>query len=90
MARKHPHRPVTPSDIVQILGPIDDSVIAQIIGAQATAEEVEQAQAWLSTRDYFRRVAHEAAHGRIAKVYRILDADRRSRQTEPPRRGARH
>ncbi len=88
MARKHPHRPATPSDIVQILGPIDDGVIAQIVGAQATAEEVEQAQAWLSTRDYFRRVAHDSAHGRIAKVYRILDAERPSRQSEPTRCGA--
>jgi hypothetical protein len=87
MVRKHPHRPVTPSDIVQILGPIDDSVIAQIIGAQATAEEVEQAQAWLSTRDYFRRTAHDAAHGGIAKVYQILDADRRARRSEPTYRG---
>ena len=42
MAKKHPHRPSTPSDIVQILGPIDDRVIAQIVGVQATAEEVDE------------------------------------------------
>ena len=30
--------PVTPSDIVQTLGPIDDSVIAQIIRAQTTTQ----------------------------------------------------
>jgi len=87
MARRHPHRPATPSEIAQILGPIGDGVIAQIMSVQATPEEVEQAEAWLSTRDYFRRVAHDSAHGKIAKVYHILDADRRSRQSEPVRRG---
>jgi hypothetical protein len=76
MARKHPHRPVTASDIVQVAGPIDDSVIAQIIAVGATAEEVKEAHAWLSTRDYFRRLAHDAAHGRIARVYHLLDAQR--------------
>lgn len=76
MARKHPHPPATASDIVQIVGPIDDSVIAQIIATRATAEDVEEANGWLSTRGYFRRIAHDAAHGRIARVYHLLDAER--------------
>jgi hypothetical protein len=76
MGRKHPHHPATASDIVQIVGPIDDSVIVQIIAVKATAEEVKEAYAWLSTRDYFRRVAHDTAHGRIARVYHLLDAER--------------
>ncbi len=83
MARRHPHRPATPSEIVGILGPIGDSVIAQIVSVQPTPEEVAQAEAWLSTRDYFRRIAHDSAHGKIAKVYHILDADRRSMRSKP-------
>jgi hypothetical protein len=82
MTRKHPHHPVTAGDIVRIVGPIGDSVIAQIIATGATAEEVTQANAWLSTRDYFRRVAHDVAHSRIARVYHLLDAER-----QHPKRG---
>ncbi len=80
MSRKHPHRIATASDIVQIVGPIDDSVIAQIIATGATAEEVKEAHAWLSTRDDFRRIAHEAAESRIGRVYRLLVAQRQPKQ----------
>ena len=45
MSRKHPHRPATASDIVETFGPIDDSVITQIIATGATAEEVREAHA---------------------------------------------
>ncbi len=76
MARKHPHHAATASDIVQIVGPVDDGVIAQIIATGATAEDVKEAHAWLSTQDYFRRIAHDSAHGRIARVYHLLDAER--------------
>ncbi len=76
MTRKHRHRPATASDIVQIVGPIDDRVIAQIIAAGATVGDVTEANAWLNTRDYFRRAAHDTAHGRIAHIYHLLDAER--------------
>lgn len=82
MPRKHPHRPATAGDIVQIVGPIDDDVVAQIIATGATAEDVTQANAWLSTRDYFRRTAHEVAHGRIARVYHLLDAKRQQQRQD--------
>jgi hypothetical protein len=77
MPRKHPHPPATAAEIVQILGSVDDRMITQIIATGATAEEVREANTWLSTRDYFRRLAHDSAHGRIARVYHLLDAERR-------------
>jgi hypothetical protein len=80
MTRKHPHHPATAGDIVAIFGPVDDSLIAEISATGATADEVREANAWLSTRDYFRRVAHDSAHGRIAQVYHLLDAQRRLAQ----------
>jgi hypothetical protein len=80
MPRKHPHRPATGSDVVQILGPLDDGMIAQILATGATSEEITEARAWLSTRDYFRRLAHDSAHGRIARVYHFLDVERREGQ----------
>jgi hypothetical protein len=78
MTRKHPHHPATAGDIVAIVGPIDDSVIARIVAIGATVEEVREANAWLSTRDYFRRKAHDSAHGRIAETYQLLDAERQA------------
>jgi hypothetical protein len=76
MSKKHAHQPATASDVVQIVGPIDDKVIARVIATGATAEEVTEAHTWLSSQDYFRRAAHDAAQGRIARVYHLLDAER--------------
>ena len=78
-----PHQPATAGDIVQIVGPIDDRVIAEIIATGATVSDVTEACAWLSTRDHFRRAAHDSAHGRIARVYHVLDAERQ--QLKSPR-----
>lgn len=77
MGRSKAHRSVTATEVVQIVGPIDDHIIADIIATKATAAEVAEAYTWLSTRDYFLRAVHELAHGRVARVYNILDAERR-------------
>ncbi len=77
MTRSGAHRPATASEVVQIIGPIDDHIIADIMATGATAAEVTEAYSWLSSRDYFHRKVHELAHGRVAQVYRILDAERR-------------
>ncbi len=77
MTRSKDHRAVTASEVVQIVGPIDDHIIADVIATGATAAEVVEAYSWLSSRDYFHRTVHELAHGRVAQVYRILDAERR-------------
>ena len=75
MKRSTGHRPVTASETVQIVGPIDDSIIAKIIATSANAAEVAEACSWLAEHDYFHRAVHDAAQGRTAQVYRILAAE---------------
>lgn len=80
MSKKRAHRPATASDVVPIIGPIDDKVTARVIATGATPEEVAEAYAWLSSRDYLRRAAHDTAHGRLASLYHLLDAERQHPQ----------
>jgi hypothetical protein len=72
------HRPADASEVVEIVGPMDDSVVDKIIATRANPAEVAEAYGWLSARDYFHRAAHDAAQGRVAQVYQILAAERRS------------
>ncbi len=68
-------RPVTGSEIREILGPLDDAVVVAILGIGATRAEVMEAYAWLSADDQIRRERHSTIHGKAAVVWRILEAE---------------
>jgi hypothetical protein len=68
-------RAATASEIRDIVGALEDSVIASIVALRPTPEEVLEAQAWLSSDDYLHRKLHHSLHGRAAKVFDILEAE---------------
>ncbi len=68
-------QPATGSEVREILGPLDDAVIAAILGLGATRNEVLEAYAWLSADDQIRRERHSTIHGRAAQVCRLLEAE---------------
>ncbi len=63
------------SEIRDIVGALDDSVIASIVALGATREEILEAQAWLTSDDYLHRELHHSLHGRAAQVFDILEAE---------------
>lgn len=75
MVKSVMQRPATASEIVEIMGRLDDAVIAAILKTEATRDEVLEAYAWLSADDYLHRERHRTIHGRTAAVYRILEAE---------------
>jgi hypothetical protein len=66
-------RAATGSEIREILGAIDDGVIAGIAALGATREDILEAKAWLASDDDMHRL-HHALHGRVALVFEILEA----------------
>lgn len=75
MANSRTDEPATGSEVREILGPLDDAVIAAILGVGATRNEVMEAYGWLSADDQIRRERHSTIHGKAAEVWRILEAE---------------
>jgi hypothetical protein len=68
-------KPAAASDVREIVGALDDSLIASIVAIGATREEIQEAQAWLASDDYLHRELHHSLHGRAAAVFDILEAE---------------
>jgi hypothetical protein len=64
----------TASEVRDIVGGLDDGVIASIAALGATCEEIAEAQAWLTSDDYLHRELHHTLSGRAAQVFDILEA----------------
>lgn len=65
---------ISASEIREIVGDLDDTVIAGIAVLGVTREEVLEAQAWLCSDDYLHRVLHRMPRGLAAQVVEILEA----------------
>ncbi|HUZ75144.1 MAG TPA: hypothetical protein VMU87_19330 [Stellaceae bacterium] len=75
MAKPAVDQPATGHEIVEILGPLDDAVLAAILRTDATRNEVMEAYVWLSADDQLRRERHSTIRGKAAEVCRILEAE---------------
>lgn len=71
----HRERAATASEIRDIVGPLEDNVVASIVALGATRDEVLEAQAWLASDDYLHRELRHALQGRAAQVFEILEAE---------------
>jgi hypothetical protein len=68
-------RQATSAEIIDIVGPLDDAVLAEIIATGATAAEVLEALTWHSADD---QIATETEHGprsTVLRVYEILQRE---------------
>jgi hypothetical protein len=63
---------VTREDITRAIGIADDVTIAQIIGTEATVEELAEAQAWLANDEPLLNAGRPLAHGRVRQLVDIL------------------
>ncbi|HEX7684918.1 MAG TPA: hypothetical protein VF446_15515 [Trinickia sp.] len=65
----------TASDVLGIVGPLEDEVIAQIVGVGATSAEVLDAYTrYRSDQLQEKRLDYEL-HGKAARVFEILQAE---------------
>jgi hypothetical protein len=65
---------LTRKDIIATLGPLDDSVVAEILATGATPEELAQARAWLANDEALINSGKPLPTGRTADIIDILAA----------------
>ena len=71
---------VTPKD-----GPVDDLVVAEIIGMGATADELAEASAWIANDEAMMNMGQPLAKGRVSRLLEILAAAKEAEEQEPSR-----
>jgi hypothetical protein len=64
--------PLTPSDIRNLLGDVDDIVIAEVLNLGATADELAEARAWIANNEPLMNSGKPLASGRIGQLVDIL------------------
>jgi hypothetical protein len=62
-------------EVIEIVGPLDDFRVAEIIGTGATAAELTEAFSWLSVDGDLAAELHRSLSGTVARLYDILTAD---------------
>jgi hypothetical protein len=68
-------RAATAGEIVEIVGPLDDSVVMRIIDTGATAAEVLETFTWLSADDQIGTDLEHGPRGTVMRVYEILQME---------------
>ena len=63
---------LTRDDVKKAVGAVDDVTIAQIIGINATADELAEAQAWIVNDDPLLNAGRPLATGRVRELVDIL------------------
>jgi hypothetical protein len=75
-------------EVITILGPVDDLVLAQIIGMGATAHELAEARAWTANDEPLVNAGRPLAEGRVVRLIdliRELEKDEEELATHGPR-----
>ena len=68
-------RAASSAEIIQMLGPTDDSVVMRIVETGATAAEVLEAFTWLNADDQIGTELERGPRGHVTRVYEILKMD---------------
>jgi hypothetical protein len=66
---------ITSKDIVAVLGPVDETLMAQIIATGATQSELAEAFAWTSNDEAMIGEGRSLPAGKVAAVIELLEAD---------------
>lgn len=72
MPQRDSLKPATASEVVGIVGQLDDVVITSITATGATAAEVLEAFTWLTADDDLGTELERTRTGRVGQVYSIL------------------
>ncbi len=65
-------RPATASEIIEIVGHLDDGVVARILATGASPAEMLEAFTWAHADDQLGTELQHGRHGAVGAVYEIL------------------
>ncbi|ANT51130.1 hypothetical protein [Mesorhizobium amorphae] len=64
---------MTRNDIISVLGPVDEAVIADIALTGASLEELREAFAWIGADEALVNEGHPLPDARVARLIEILE-----------------
>lgn len=67
--------PMTSDDVITILGPVDETLVADVIATGATQAELAEAFSWVSNDEAFIGEGRHLPAGRVAALVDLLTAD---------------
>lgn len=67
--------PMTREEIVSVLGPTDETLIADILSTGASFEELREAWVWLNEDEALMSEGRPLPGTRVAELIDLLDAD---------------
>lgn len=67
--------PITREEIVSVLGPADETLIAEIVASGASIEELREAWAWLYGDEALMGEGRPLPGTRVAELIDLLDPD---------------
>ncbi len=67
--------PMTREEIVSVLGPADEALIAEIVATGASYEELREAMAWLAGDEALMGEGRPLPGTRVAELIDLLDPD---------------
>ena len=70
---------VAHDDVVSVLGPVDETVVADIVATGVTPEELAEARAWVNADEAMIGEGRPLPCGRVAELVELLQPD----QDEP-------
>ncbi|MFC7399986.1 hypothetical protein ACFQU1_22550 [Chelatococcus sp. GCM10030263] len=63
---------LTKTDVVAVLGPVDDAFIADLVATGATTEELTQAWAWVNSDEALMGEGRPLPSGKVAELVDLL------------------
>ncbi|QWW71065.1 hypothetical protein [Rhizobium sp. WYJ-E13] len=66
---------MTSDDVIAILGPVDNTLVADVIATGATQAELAEAFAWVNNDEALMGEGRRLATGRVAALIELLTSD---------------
>lgn len=83
---EHKRQAATADDVREIVGPLDDQVVARIVATGASAAEVLEAHTWMNADDYLGELEKHKSP-KVQQVIEILEAELPEPEEARPGRG---
>lgn len=66
---------MTSEDVIAVLGPVDETLLANIIATGATAAELAEAFAWINSEEALIGEGRRLPTGKVAELVDLLSAE---------------
>ena len=73
---------LTRNEVIDVLGPVDDDLLVEIVGTGATQAELEEAHTWLRSDEALMNEGGPLPSGRVGALVEILETSEETEEQE--------